>query len=43
MKKAIALKIIKSKTGRRVISKGLKNQKVRSVIFKQLARRLRFR
>lgn len=43
MKKAIALKIIKSKTGRRVISKGLKNQKVRSLIFKQLARRLRFR
>lgn len=43
MKKAIALKIIKSRTGRRVISKGLKNQKVRSLIFKQLARRLRFR
>ncbi len=43
MKKAIAMKLIKSKTARRVISKGLKNQKVRSLLFKQISRRLRFR
>ncbi|MGB3681793.1 MAG: hypothetical protein WA990_04840 [Rubrobacteraceae bacterium] len=43
MKKAIALKLIKSKTARRVITKGLKNRKVRSLLFKQISRRMRFR
>ena len=43
MKKAIAMKLLKSKTARRVITKGLKNQKVRGMIFKQISRRMRFR
>lgn len=43
MKKAIALKLLKSKTARRVITKGLKNQRVRSLLFKQISRRMRFR
>lgn len=43
MKKAIALKLLKSKTARRVINRGLKNQRVRSLLFKQISRRLRFR
>ncbi|CAN5910362.1 hypothetical protein BH23ACT11_BH23ACT11_07200 [soil metagenome] len=43
MKKAIALKVLKSKTGRRVITKGLKNQRVRSLLFKQISRQLRSR
>lgn len=42
-KTKIALKILKSRTARRVISKGLKNPRVRNVVFKQLSRRLRFR
>ncbi|CAN5563128.1 hypothetical protein BH24ACT21_BH24ACT21_03900 [soil metagenome] len=43
MKKAIALKLLKSRTARRVITKGLKNQRVRSLLFKQISRRMRFR
>ncbi|HZY66817.1 MAG TPA: hypothetical protein VFE21_13190 [Rubrobacteraceae bacterium] len=43
MKKAIALRLLKSKTARRVITKGLKNQRVRSLLFKQISRRMRFR
>lgn len=43
MKKAIAMRLLKSKTARRVITKGLKNQRVRSMIFKQISRRMRFR
>lgn len=43
MKKAIALRLLKSKTARRAISKGLKNRRVRSLLFKQISRRLRSR
>jgi hypothetical protein len=43
MKKAIAMRVLKSKTARRVITKGLKNQRVRSLLFKQISRRMRFR
>ncbi|MGF1471527.1 MAG: hypothetical protein ACFB50_07285 [Rubrobacteraceae bacterium] len=43
MKKAIAFKLLKSKTARRMISKGLKNKQVRNLIFKQISRRMRFR
>jgi hypothetical protein len=42
-KKTIALKILKSRRTRRIISRGLKNRQVRNVVFKQLSRRLRFR
>jgi hypothetical protein len=43
MKKAIALRLLKSRTARRVVTKGLKNPRVRNVVLKQVARRLRFR
>ncbi len=42
-KKTIALKILKSRMARRVITRGLKNRRVRNMILKQLSRRLRFR
>ncbi len=41
-KKIIALKLLKSPTARRVIARGLRNPQVRSLVLKQLARRLRF-
>lgn len=41
MKKAIALRLIKSKTARRAITKGLKNERVRNALFKQIARRFK--
>jgi hypothetical protein len=41
-KKLIALKLLKSRTARRVIARGLKNPRVRGLVMKQLARRLRF-
>ncbi len=40
MKKAIALKLLKSKTTRRLAMKAVKNEKVRKVILKQVGRRL---
>jgi hypothetical protein len=40
MKKAIALKLLKSKKVRQLGLKALKNQKVRKVIVKQVSRRL---
>ncbi len=40
MKKAIALKLLKSKTARRLAMKAVKNEKVRKVILKQVGRRL---
>ncbi len=43
MKKAIALKLLKSRTARKVVSRGLKSRRIRNVVFKQLARRMRFR
>lgn len=42
-KKTIAMKVLKSRTARRVISRGLKNRRVRNAILKQLSRRLKFR
>ncbi len=42
-KTKIALKVLKSRTARRVISRGLKNRRVRNAVIKQLSRRLRFR
>lgn len=42
-KKSIAMKILKSRTARRVISRGLKNRRVRNAVLKQLSRRLGFR
>lgn len=42
-KKKIAIKILKSRTVRRVISRGMKNPRVRKAILKQLSRRLKFR
>lgn len=42
-KKTIALKILKSRTARRLISRGLKNRRVRNAVLKQLSRQLRFR
>jgi hypothetical protein len=40
MKKAIAIKLIKSKTARRVAVKGLKNPKVRKIVVNQAKRRV---
>ncbi len=40
MKKAIALKLLKSKTARRLAMKAVKNENVRKVILKQVGRRL---
>ena len=40
MKKAIALRLLKSKKARQLGLKALKNQKVRKVIVKQVSRRL---
>ena len=40
MKKAIALKLLKSKRARQIGLKALKNKKVRQVIMKQVGRRL---
>ncbi len=40
MKKAIALKLLKSKAARRLAVKAVKNEKVRKVIVKQVGRRL---
>ncbi len=40
MKKAIALKLIKSKTARNVAVKALKNPKVRKIVVKQARRRV---
>ncbi len=40
MKKAIALKLIKSKTARNVAVKALKNPKVRKIVVKQARRRM---
>ncbi len=40
MKKAIALKLLKSKTARQLAVKAVKNEKVRKVILKQVGRRL---
>ncbi len=40
MKKAIALKLLKSKTARRLAMKAVKNENVRNVILKQVGRRL---
>lgn len=40
MKKAIALKLLKSKKARQIGLKALKHEKVRKVIVKQVSRRL---
>lgn len=40
MKKAIALKLLKSKKARRLAMKAVKNENVRKVILKQVGRRL---
>jgi hypothetical protein len=40
VKKAIALKLIKSKTARNVAVKALKNPKVRKIVVKQARRRV---
>ncbi len=40
MKKAIALKLLRSKTARQLAMKAVKNEKVRKVILKQVGRRL---
>jgi len=40
VKKAIALKLLKSKKARQIGLKALKNEKVRKVIVKQVGRRL---
>jgi hypothetical protein len=40
VKKAIALKLIKSKTARNVAVKALKNPKVREIVVKQAKRRV---
>ena len=40
VKKAIALKLIKSKTARNVAVKALKNPKVRKIVVKQAKRRV---
>ncbi len=40
MKKAIALKLLKSKKARQLAVKAVKNEKVRKVILKQVGRRL---
>ncbi|MGI8867191.1 MAG: hypothetical protein ACR2G1_10710 [Rubrobacteraceae bacterium] len=40
MKKAIALKLLKSPTARKTVVKALKNKKVRDVLTKQVKRRV---
>ena len=40
MKKAIALKLIKSKTARRAFIKALQNKKVRKIVVNQAKRRM---
>ena len=40
MKKAIALRLLKSKKARQLAMKAVKNEKVRKVILKQVGRRL---
>ncbi len=40
MKKAIAIKLIKSKTARRVAVKALQNKKVRKIVVDQARRRV---
>ncbi len=40
MKKAIALKLLKSKKARQLAMKAVKHEKVRKVILKQVGRRL---
>lgn len=39
-KTSIAIKVLKSKTGRRLIAKAIKNEKVRKAVTKGVARRL---
>jgi hypothetical protein len=39
-KAAIAVKVLKSKTGRKIIAKAVKNEKVRKMVTKQITRRL---
>ena len=40
MKKAIAIKLIKSKTARRVVVKALQNKKARKIVVDQARRRV---
>ncbi len=40
MKKAIALRLLKSKRARQLALKAVKNEKVRKVVMKQVGRRL---
>jgi hypothetical protein len=40
VKKAIALKLLKSKKARQLVMRAVKNEKVRKVVLKQVSRRL---
>ncbi len=40
MKKAIALRLLKSKKARKLALKAVKNEKIRKVVMKQVGRRL---